>query len=76
MQNIQQLIESAYEDLGHLKHPEPELIQAVSTAINTLDCGGVRVAEKIGYDWQINEWIKKSILLYFKFNPSQVIDGG
>lgn len=76
MQNIQELIENAYADLEHLKHPDASLIDAVNTAINTLDCGGVRVAEKIGSEWKINEWLKKAILLYFKLNSSKVIDAG
>jgi 2,3,4,5-tetrahydropyridine-2-carboxylate N-succinyltransferase len=76
MLNIQQIIDNAYSDLEHLKHPSTELINAVNLAISTLDCGGIRVAEKIGYTWRTNEWIKKAILLYFKFNNSQLINGG
>ncbi|MFN8770056.1 MAG: 2,3,4,5-tetrahydropyridine-2,6-dicarboxylate N-succinyltransferase [Neisseriaceae bacterium] len=76
MLNIQEIIENAYADLEHLKHPDSELIEAVNIAINTLDCGGVRVAEKVGNDWMINEWMKKAILLYFKLNSSKLIDAG
>ena len=76
MQDIQKIIETAYDDIQHLKHPDSEIVQAVNTVINTLDCGGIRVAEKINDVWHINEWAKKAILLYFKFNSSQIIDAG
>jgi 2,3,4,5-tetrahydropyridine-2-carboxylate N-succinyltransferase len=76
MQDIQELIEGAYNQIQHLKHPDEQLVEAVNTVINTLDCGGIRVAQKIADHWQVHEWVKKAILLYFKFNKSQVIDAG
>jgi len=75
MKNIQQIIDAGYADVANLKHPSRELIEAVNLTISTLDCGGIRVAEHIGYGWQINEWIKKAILLYFKFNNNKLIAG-
>ncbi len=76
MKDIQKTIENAYAEIHLLKHPDSEIIEAVNTVINTLDCGGIKIAEKIGEHWHINEWAKKAILLYFKFNTSQVIDAG
>lgn len=39
--------------------------QVILETIELLDIGKIRVAEKINNEWQINEWIKKAILLYF-----------
>jgi 2,3,4,5-tetrahydropyridine-2-carboxylate N-succinyltransferase len=76
MENIIELIEQSYNDIENLKHPSQELISAIDTVINTLDCGGIRVAEKYSDTWHINDWVKKTILMYFKFNKSHIIEGG
>lgn len=47
---------------------------AVRQVIDELDCGKLRVAEKIGDKWHIAEWIKKAVLLSFKFNNSQIYE--
>ena len=55
-----------------------EAIKAIQTVINQLDKGEVRVAQPSGPDstqWQVNDWVKKAILLYFmsqKMKPDQV----
>src|SRR5687767_10110722 len=74
MLDMQKTIEEAYADISNLKHPDLNLINAVNTVINTLDCGGVRVAEKIGENWHVNHWIKKAILLAFKIKMNKTID--
>ncbi len=50
--------------------------QAVETALDLLDRGQVRVAEKSGGDWIVNQWAKKAVLLSFRLNPMDVIKGG
>ncbi len=72
--NIKDVITDAYNNLEHLKHPTDELLKAINLIIDTLDCGGIRVAEKIGFSWVVNDWIKKAILLHFKFSQNQLID--
>ncbi len=57
------LIDRAYDQNLSL---DPNIKQAVSQTIDWLDKGMVRVAEKSGSDWIVNEWVKKAILLYFK----------
>jgi 2,3,4,5-tetrahydropyridine-2-carboxylate N-succinyltransferase len=51
--------------------------EAVETALDLLDRGAARVAEK-GADgsWQVNQWLKKAVLLSFRLNDMAVIPGG
>ncbi|MFN3455164.1 MAG: 2,3,4,5-tetrahydropyridine-2,6-dicarboxylate N-succinyltransferase [Pseudobdellovibrio sp.] len=48
----------------------------ISSAIESLDTGKIRVAEKIENKWITNEWVKKAILLYFKITTNHVISSG
>jgi 2,3,4,5-tetrahydropyridine-2-carboxylate N-succinyltransferase len=49
---------------------------AVDTALDALDEGKVRVAEKVGSKWQVNQWLKKAVLLSFRLNDSAPMPGG
>jgi 2,3,4,5-tetrahydropyridine-2-carboxylate N-succinyltransferase len=50
---------------------------AVESAIDLLDRGQARVAERgANGDWRVNQWLKKALLLSFRLNDSQVIPGG
>jgi 2,3,4,5-tetrahydropyridine-2,6-dicarboxylate N-succinyltransferase len=49
---------------------------AVNQALAGLDDGRFRVAEKVGADWQVNQWLKKAVLLSFRLNDNVVMDGG
>ena len=53
-----------------------DIRQAVETALDLLDRGQVRVAEKNGGDWTVNQWAKKAVLLSFRLNPMDIIKGG
>lgn len=72
---LKQIIETAFENRLDLsaKTASGELIVAVNEAIELLDTGKVRIAEKISGTWQINDWLKKAILLYFRLNDNQVM---
>ena len=48
----------------------------IRDAMNELDNGKIRVAEKVEGNWITNEWVKKAILLYFKIQQSEVIEAG
>lgn len=48
----------------------------ILAAMNALDSGQVRVAEKVEGRWVTNEWVKKSILLYFRITTNKVIHSG
>ncbi|GMQ99603.1 MAG: 2,3,4,5-tetrahydropyridine-2,6-dicarboxylate N-succinyltransferase [Zetaproteobacteria bacterium] len=79
MSHLQNIIENAWgsRDQWSARDVDTELREGVEHAIQLLDDGGVRVAEK-GDDgnWITNEWLKKAVLLYFKLNDNKVINGG
>jgi 2,3,4,5-tetrahydropyridine-2,6-dicarboxylate N-succinyltransferase len=49
--------------------------EAVETALEGLEAGTYRTAEKIGGDWVANEWLKKAVLLSFRLFDSQLMEG-
>jgi 2,3,4,5-tetrahydropyridine-2-carboxylate N-succinyltransferase len=49
---------------------------AVEAVLEQLDAGTLRAAEKIDSAWKANEWVKKAILLSFRLNDMEVIEGG
>ena len=51
------------------------LEDAVSHALTLLDSGELRVAEKIDHVWQVNQWLKKAVLLSFHLTDSKMIAG-
>jgi len=53
-----------------------EVRDAVTDALNLLDAGQARVAEKQGDEWTVNQWLKKAVLLSFRLNDMDVIPGG
>ncbi len=63
MQDLKKLIEDAWVDRNLLTFKE--YTEAIETVIQRLDKGELRVAEKIGSRWHVNEWIKKAVILYF-----------
>jgi len=71
---LKDIIEEAWEDRSLLK--EKEAVLAVKTIIEELDKGEVRVAEKKGDSWLVNEWIKKAVILYFPIMEMQVVEVG
>ena len=75
------LIESAFEHRNTIS-PESaaaELVEAIEASISGLEQGILRVAEPLNTnsagDWQVNEWLKKAVLLYFRIRHNEVIDG-
>src|SRR5471032_2640722 len=48
---------------------------AVEAALEGLDNGSLRVAEKIGGEWQVHQWLKKAVLLAFRLNDMKLIAG-
>lgn len=77
MANLPSIIEGAFDDRANLnpKNAPSELKQAVQDAINRLDNGSTRVAEKIDNQWVVNQWLKKAVLLYFAITDSEIIEG-
>lgn len=77
MSNLQAIIEQAFEDRDQFNPGScPEDVRAaVLEAIEQLDDGRARVAEKIAGEWQVNQWLKKAVLLYFRLHDNIVVDG-
>lgn len=68
-------IEAVWQDRTLLSNPEYKHI--IDSVIRELNHGSIRVAEPIaGGEWQVNEWIKKAILLYFISQPMQAQEVG
>jgi 2,3,4,5-tetrahydropyridine-2-carboxylate N-succinyltransferase len=55
---------------------DPELADAIEQCIAGLDNGTLRVAEKQGDRWVVNQWLKQAVLLSFRVNDNRVIEGG
>ena len=78
MSELQSTIEAAFEDktsLAQDSSSRTELKQAVDTVMNQLDSGTLRVAEKVDGDWQVNQWVKKAVLLSFSLTDTYVMPG-
>lgn len=74
---LQATIEEAWEERNAIStETGGKVRESVQHALNMLDSGALRVAEKQGSDWQVNEWAKKAVLLSFRLNGMQEIEGG
>jgi 2,3,4,5-tetrahydropyridine-2,6-dicarboxylate N-succinyltransferase len=74
--DLQSTIEEAWERRDSIDSADRALKDAVEAAILRLDSGEERVAEKVSGEWQVNQWLKKAVLLSFRLNPMEVIEGG
>ena len=70
-------IETAWEERAGIDTGTKGAVrEAVDAALDLLDSGKARVAEKVGDDWQVNQWLKKAVLLSFRLNDMEIIHGG
>tara|TARA_R110000782_G_scaffold117364_3_gene207638 strand:+ start:64544 stop:65389 length:846 start_codon:yes stop_codon:yes gene_type:complete len=70
-------IDAAWEDRAAVSTAtQGEVRQAVDKALALLDSGAARVAEPAGDGWQVNQWLKKAVLLSFRLNDNALIEGG
>ena len=77
MNKQREIIEAAFEERKTIT-PESagsELLEAIEASISGLEQGTLRVAEPVNGDWQVNEWLKKAVLLYFRVRHNQVVEG-
>jgi 2,3,4,5-tetrahydropyridine-2-carboxylate N-succinyltransferase len=71
---MQNLIDNYFNDPKISSNNVPaELNQALEAILCQLEAGSIRVAEQVNNTWQVNQWIKKAILLYFKTQTSKAI---
>ena len=77
LQNAEQIINAAFDDIAGIStETTGDVRDAVNAALDALDAGTARVAEKNGADWQVNQWLKKAVLLSFRLNDMTTHAGG
>lgn len=74
MNSLKQTIEAAWENRALLKEKETQA--AIRSIIAFLDEGSLRVAEPKADGWQVNEWVKKAVVLYFPIQTMETIEVG
>ena len=75
MEQMKQIIEKAWENISNINSTDTEIVSTVDQVISALDSGKIRVAEKKGDQWVVNEWVKKAVLISFRINNNQMIKG-
>ena len=75
-EQLQAIIEDAFERRATLSAAEIDgsTRPAVEDVIALLESGKVRVAEPVKGGWQVNQWLKKAVLLYFRVNDMQLVE--
>ena len=74
MNTLQNTIESAWNDRSLLNDINTQ--SAIKEVINLIDSGELRVAEPITGGWQVNEWVKKAVVLYFPIQKMETLEAG
>jgi 2,3,4,5-tetrahydropyridine-2-carboxylate N-succinyltransferase len=74
MKDIRKIIESAWDNRELLK--EESTINTIRKVVDLLDKGQLRVAEPIENGWQVNEWVKKAVVLYFPIQKMETLEAG
>ncbi len=82
MKELQSTIEQAWENRALLQ--ETKTTDAIRAVIELLDSGKLRVAEPVGdtstslstSSWQVNEWVKKAVVLYFPIQKMETLEAG
>jgi 2,3,4,5-tetrahydropyridine-2-carboxylate N-succinyltransferase len=71
---MQNIIESAWEDRSLLENKVTQ--DTIREVVSQLDAGKLRVASPIEGGWQVNEWIKKAVVLYFPIQKMETFEAG
>ena len=74
MNSLQKIIESAWDNRELLQ--DSRTTSAIREVIQLLDVGELRVAEPTNQGWQVNEWVKKAVVLYFPIQQMETIEVG
>lgn len=74
---LEAVINDAWEQRDSINlNTSGEMRDAVDAALDAMDKGEQRVAEKGADGWTVNQWLKRAVLLSFRLNDMTVIDGG
>ncbi len=74
MHALQQTIEAAWDNRALLKEEKTQA--TILEIVSLLDIGSLRVAEPTATGWQVNEWIKKAVVMYFPIQTMETIEVG
>lgn len=74
MKQLQSVIENAWDDRSQLQNRVT--IDAIRSTIDLIDAGTLRVAEPTDSGWQVNEWVKKAVVLYFPIQKMETFEVG
>lgn len=74
MSNLENIISKAWENRELLK--DEATIRAIREVIELLDQGKLRCAEPTKEGWQVNEWVKKAVVLYFPIQKMETLEAG
>ena len=75
MSNLEEIINEAFESRNEISlQTNGPTRNAVDLTLDKLDNGELRVCEKKGSEWIVNQWVKKAILLSFRLNDNQIIN--
>ena len=72
MQELRVTIENAWENRELLQNADTQA--AIRAVVSALDSGDLRVAEPTADGWQVNEWVKKAVVLYFPIQKMETIE--
>jgi 2,3,4,5-tetrahydropyridine-2-carboxylate N-succinyltransferase len=71
---LKSIIEQAWDNRSLLDRADVR--EAICSVIGQLDKGTLRVAEPAGSGWQVNEWVKKAVILYFPIQGMRTLEAG
>ena len=74
MNHLQPIIEKAWDNRSLLQNPET--ITAIREVVQACDDGLLRCAEPTSNGWQVNEWVKKAVVLYFPIQKMETLEVG
>lgn len=74
MNNLQSTIEQAWENRALLQEEATQ--KAIREVVDLLDAGTLRVAEPTTSGWQVNEWVKKAVVMYFPIQKMETFEVG
>lgn len=74
MEEIKNIISQAWEDRTMLREPKTQ--DAIREVIELLDNGKLRCAEPTDTGWQVNQWVKKAVVLYFPLQEMTTMEAG
>jgi len=78
LSSLQEIIEQAFENRDAITPATvtAEVKSSVEQALELLDSGKARVAEKVSGEWIVHQWLKKAVLLSFRIRDNEVMEGG